>query len=112
MQRGLTRTRRVACALARTERGAVTLEAALITPLICLIVFGAVEFGFYFKEAHTVSSAATRGGREVSALPKMNGYEVRGANLISNALVCPQRRRPRDREGRDLQGRHLCRARW
>lgn len=86
MQGGRARTWRFARALGRTERGAVTIEAALITPLICLIVFGAVEFGFYFKEAHTVSSAATRGGREVSALPKMNGYEVRAANLISNAL--------------------------
>lgn len=86
MQRGLTRRRRFARALARTERGAVTVEAALITPLICLLVFGAVEFGFYFKESHTVSSAATRGGREASALPKLNGYQIRAASLISNAL--------------------------
>ncbi len=86
MQGGLTRRRRYARALGRTQRGAVAVEAALITPLICLIVFGAVEFGFYFKEAHTVSSATTRGARELSALPKQNGYQDRVATLTGSAL--------------------------
>jgi Flp pilus assembly pilin Flp len=86
VRRGLTRRRRFARALGRTERGAVTVEAALITPLIALIIFGAVEFGFYFKEAHTVSSAATRGGRELSALPKTGNYQLRVAALVSDQL--------------------------
>jgi hypothetical protein len=86
VQGGLTRRRRFARALGRTERGAVTVEAALITPLILLIVFGAVEFGFFFKESHTVSSSATRGAREASALPKQPDYQLRVAKVLNNAL--------------------------
>jgi Flp pilus assembly protein TadG len=54
----------------RGERGAALVEAALILPLVLLIVFGAIEFGFAFKDASAVSGAARAGGRIASAEPK------------------------------------------
>ena len=53
-----------------TDRGAVTLEAALITPLLLLIVFGIIEFGLFFKDAIVVTSMVRTGARTMSAEPR------------------------------------------
>lgn len=49
------------------ERGSVIVEAAVIFPVLFLIVFGALEFGLLFKNGLTVSSAVRTGGRALSA---------------------------------------------
>lgn len=45
------------------ERGATLVEAALVYPLLFLLMFGVVEFGLAFKDYLTVSHAARDGAR-------------------------------------------------
>jgi len=52
---------------ARTERGAVAIEAALILPVLLLLVFGIVEMAFLMKDDVAVTSAVRAGGRTASA---------------------------------------------
>ena len=49
------------------QRGAVIVEAALIFPLLFLIVFGSLEYGLLFKDQLTASNAVRAGGRALSA---------------------------------------------
>lgn len=49
------------------ERGAAIVEAAVIFPLLFLIVFGSLEFGLLFKDGLTGSNAVRTGGRAISA---------------------------------------------
>ncbi|HYN75578.1 MAG TPA: TadE family protein [Candidatus Limnocylindria bacterium] len=54
----------------RGDRGAVAVEAALVTPLILLIVFGIIEFTLLLKDNVAVSSAVRAGARTASAEPR------------------------------------------
>ena len=49
------------------ERGASVVEAALITPLFLLLVFGIIEVGSYLFDLTSVRAAARDGAREGSA---------------------------------------------
>lgn len=51
----------------RGERGAVAVEFALIVPLLMLLVFGIMEFG-YMLNRDTVVSNASRDGARVASL--------------------------------------------
>ncbi|WP_420372033.1 TadE family protein [Pedococcus badiiscoriae] len=51
------------------DRGAAAVEAAIVTPLILLIVFGIMEFGMVFKDTLTVSTSVRAGARTASAEP-------------------------------------------
>lgn len=55
----------------RDDRGAVAVEAALVTPLILLIVFGIIEFTLLLKDAVAVTSAVRVGTRTASAEPRV-----------------------------------------
>ncbi|MGH3498727.1 MAG: TadE/TadG family type IV pilus assembly protein [Nocardioidaceae bacterium] len=55
------------------ERGAVAVEAALVTPVLFLILFGIIEFGFVFKDYLSVTSATRAGARTASAEPRVPG---------------------------------------
>jgi hypothetical protein len=52
---------------AADEQGAVIVEAAVIFPLLFLIVFGALEFGLLFRDDLTGSNVVRAGGRALSA---------------------------------------------
>jgi Flp pilus assembly protein TadG len=45
------------------RRGAVLVEVALILPVFCALVFGAIEYGWLFTKAQQVSMAARAGAR-------------------------------------------------
>lgn len=45
------------------ERGATLVEAALVYPILFVVLFGVVEFGLAFKDYLTVSHAARDGAR-------------------------------------------------
>ena len=54
----------------RRERGAVLVEAVLIIPVIVLLTFGAMEFGFAFNEQGDIRAATRSAGRAASTQPK------------------------------------------
>ncbi len=51
----------------RDERGAAAVEAALITPVLLLIVFGIIEMGFLMRDHIAVTSMVRNGARIASA---------------------------------------------
>jgi Flp pilus assembly protein TadG len=58
MQRARSRWRR--------EDGAVAVEAALVLPLLCVLVFGMIEFAFALRDYGSVSSMSRTGARMAS----------------------------------------------
>src|SRR3954464_10858866 len=50
----------------RKERGAVAVEAALLTPLLALLVFGIVEMSLYMRDVVSVNSSVHVGTRMAS----------------------------------------------
>src|SRR5437867_13112255 len=48
---------------ARPHRGAEILEAALVLPIVLSLIFGMVEFAYYFHVQHTVQAAAREAAR-------------------------------------------------
>lgn len=51
---------------ARSERGAVAVEAALVTPILILILFGIVEMSLLMRDAVAVTSSVRTGARVAS----------------------------------------------
>lgn len=47
----------------RRHSGLITVETALIMPLLLLLVFGVMEYGWMFLKASEISTAARRGAR-------------------------------------------------
>ncbi|MCJ7779434.1 MAG: pilus assembly protein [Acidimicrobiia bacterium] len=47
----------------RRERGAASVEMAIVAPLLVLLVFGIFEYGLLFREKLTIASAATSSAR-------------------------------------------------
>jgi hypothetical protein len=64
------------------SRGAVAVEAALITPLIMLLLFGIIEFGFVFKNSLGVASSVRAGARVASAEPREASFAQDAANAV------------------------------
>jgi hypothetical protein len=57
----------------RDERGAAMVEFAIILPLVLLLTFGLIDFGFAFADAAGIKSATRSGARIGSALSKQHG---------------------------------------
>ena len=52
---------------ARESRGAALVEAAFITPVFAVLIFGIIEFGLAFRDYLTVANASRDGARAASA---------------------------------------------
>jgi hypothetical protein len=50
----------------RGESGAVAVEAALVVPLLCILVFGMIEFAFVMRDYASVSNSVRTGARIAS----------------------------------------------
>lgn len=50
----------------KSERGAALLEAALVTPIFLMIVFGIMEMGLLFRDSLTTENASREGARAAS----------------------------------------------
>ncbi len=50
----------------RREDGAVAVEAALVIPILCLLVFGMIEFAFIMRDYASVASMSRSGARLAS----------------------------------------------
>jgi Flp pilus assembly protein TadG len=64
MQHGRDQKRR-----RRDQRGAAALEFALIVPILVMVVFGIVDFGYAINRDTLVNNAAREGAREGSLNP-------------------------------------------
>jgi Flp pilus assembly protein TadG len=56
------------------SRGAVSVEAALIFPLVVFLTFGIVEFGSYWNTNHTLNESARAGARLGATNARELGY--------------------------------------
>lgn len=59
------------------RRGTVTVEAALITPLLVTLLFGIIEFGFIFKDLLLLHQAAREGTRVAAVGATTSEIEAR-----------------------------------
>jgi hypothetical protein len=51
---------------ARSDRGAILAEFALVMPVLLVILFGIIEFGLAFSRSQSIASAAREAGRLAS----------------------------------------------
>ncbi len=74
-------------ALLRSEHGAELIEMAIVTPLLLLLVFGIVDFGFLFQRYVVLTNAAVEGAR-VASLP---GYTAARRDRPGSRRTSPTR---------------------
>ena len=67
----------------RDERGAAALEFALIVPILVMVVFGIVDFGWAINRDTLVNNAAREGAREGSLDPDQGAIVA----VVRNSLV-------------------------
>jgi hypothetical protein len=65
------------------DRGAVAVEAAIITPIFILILIGVLEFGLVFKDQLAVTSAVRAGARIASAEPRNPTFATDAAAAVA-----------------------------
>ena len=53
----------------RNDRGVALVEFALVLPLLCLLVFGVIDFGFMVNRDTLINNAAREGAREGTLNP-------------------------------------------
>jgi Flp pilus assembly protein TadG len=74
------------------ERGAVAVEAALVTPLVFVLLFGVLESGMLFKDWLAVSNSVRAGVRMASAEPRVATYATdAAANVAREATALDMR---------------------
>ena len=64
----------------RNERGQSVIEMALTLPLLLLVVFGIIDFGFMFQRYEVVTNAAREGAR-LGVLPTYTATEAQNRAL-------------------------------
>jgi Flp pilus assembly protein TadG len=62
------------------QRGQAVIEMALTLPLLLLIVFGIIDFGFMFQRYEVVTNAAREGAR-LGVLPQYTAAEAQNRSL-------------------------------
>ena len=81
---GATARRRVR----RGQSGAVAVEAALITPIIALLLFGVIEFGLLLNRHLAASNASREGARAAAASTNVLGsFESRVFTRLRDSLT-------------------------
>jgi Flp pilus assembly protein TadG len=66
------------------ERGAVAVEAALVTPFLLLILFGIIEYGMLFKDWLAATSSVRAGARMASAEPRIATFAQDAADQAAH----------------------------
>jgi len=69
----------------RRDDGAVAVEAALIFPVLILLVFGMIEFSLLLRDYVTVNSAVRTGARTASSEPRVATMPQDTADAIERA---------------------------
>ncbi len=70
----------------RRDNGAVLLEAALVTPLLLVLLMGIIEYGLYFKNVSSASAAAASGARAAVTQSRSNTYSSNAELSVAAAL--------------------------
>lgn len=74
----------------RRSRGAEVLEMALMMPILIGLIFGMVEFGYFFYLKHNLQAAAREGARVGSTLNSNDSEAVsRASAFLSSANLSP-----------------------
>jgi hypothetical protein len=81
------------------SRGAVMVEAAVIMPVLLLIIFGGLEFSLAFNANAGIDHAARAGARQASANPKpltAEDYVLPTRDAVSSAMAGVQAAAPKE----------------
>ncbi|MCW2787440.1 MAG: pilus assembly protein [Marmoricola sp.] len=76
--------RRMPRRVLRDERGAAAVEFALIVPILVMLVFGIVDFGWAINRDTMVNNAAREGAREGSLDPDQTAIATTVRNSLSS----------------------------
>lgn len=60
------------------NRGAAVIEFAVLLPLLAIIVFGIIEFGFLWLQSHYIANAAREGARIAAKMSDVNQAPTTG----------------------------------
>ena len=77
-----------------TERGQAVIELALTLPLLLLVVFGIIDFGFMFQRYEAVTNAAREGAR-LGVLRRLHSHRSTEPRVGLSRRQRPQRTDPR-----------------
>jgi Flp pilus assembly protein TadG len=69
----------------RSERGQTTVELALVLPLLCMLLFGVIQFGVLFNNYETLTDAARAGARQAILLRLSGGAPSVGVQAVRDA---------------------------
>jgi Flp pilus assembly protein TadG len=69
--------------VSRDDRGVAAVEAAIITPVLFLLLFGIIEFGLVFKDQLAITSAVRSGARIASAEPRIATFATDAASAVA-----------------------------
>jgi len=69
----------------RSRRGSEILETALVLPILLLVAFGTVEFGYWFYVEHNLQGAAREGARAAIPPGATNDDVTAAVNSLMNA---------------------------
>ena len=91
------------------QRGQAVIELALTLPLLLLVVFGIIDFGFMFQRYESVTNAAREGAR-LGILQSSAGYNAteahnRAISYLQASGLNGTRPRMRRRDGEELDVR-------
>jgi Flp pilus assembly protein TadG len=77
----------------RRRSGAEILEAALVLPIVLSLIFGMVEFGYFFHVQHTVQAAAREAARTACVANATEGTTANATSrcnqILSSAGLSP-----------------------
>jgi hypothetical protein len=76
------RTRR-RCTPDPDDRGVAVVEAAIILPVLLLLIVGIIEFGLAFKDQLAITSAVRAGARIASAEPRIATFATDAAEQVA-----------------------------
>ena len=65
---------------------ALVVEAAIVTPVVMVLLFGMIELGFVFKDYLAVAGAVRAGVRTASANPRVANFAQVAANKVAQTL--------------------------
>lgn len=78
----------------RTDTGAAAVEFALVMPILFLLIFGVIQYGWYFYVAENTSGAASNVTRRLAVgdcwtSPQAENYAKAQAPQVTSATASP-----------------------